>query len=1219
MIYIMHLSDLHIVNHSNWQNMKECLLRTLHEKMKNIPEGKKLLVITGDYHNHDEKDYEKAKEFINRLISETGLNVHEDVFVIPGNHDMSLSEDTKTRKFQNFTIQAVMNNITELQDDDTINMLLDHFSLYSQFCKELDIYTGDVPNPASVHVRTWRNKLNLLHINTALIADGKKKNDQFLDIKTLTSETITNLLANGHPTIALGHNNFYDLEKDTIQAETRAMFSRTQVSAYLCGDNHKFNDNMDTQTIKPGFGYKWDIPNIVSGKCATDENDNYSDFGFILHCWNEETDDVQWEKYRWNKKDQDSLLIEQHPRAIYSLSHKQEQTTRLSEPQYITDYSEVLELYKGYIHQQCTEIELAGLPTKTEDLRRSYALDRIFIPISFSVTQTADGFLTRGIDKPESLSTQSADIIVKAIDKKIEILEKQEELELLLQKTDKKLSETDKNIQKRKAEIAKLEKELERINRIRVTQKVDFINKKALNELIPEEGIFRYIILADPGAGKTTLLKLIASFYSFPDEFAEDDVKMTKRPLFPIWIRCRDIKDGNSTIKSIIYDIPQQGEWGLGKDYSSAFINLVNDQIKQGNALLLIDGLDEIGSDRDRRQFVSHLKSFIKNNSINVIVTSREKGFSIVTNNAFKDYTYLHINALSDDDIKNLCWKWYRLIYSDRNHEAEKKAEKISSEILNNPKVKRLAENPMLLTTLLLVERRIGNLPTKRAGLYYEAVRVLLETWNADQHERVDLEEAMYQLSYVAYAMSTNPNNNNLSFSQINQTELIKLITDVRREFPHLVTGNGQTPAEFIRIIEQRSAILVKKGEAITPDGHEENVYEFQHLTFQEYLAAYAITKCCYPNAKGVNRNGEALTQYLNKSEMKEIIQLTAAIDPFCAHQLTNTLIQKHASANDSKEKDIYRAILLNFIIDEVSISPDDIMAILNCCFHESIYSSDIQVMKSIVAGKNAQYLGKFLYLSDKQKHDGYSYRTPIYEILSGQINDPLAYYLSTEKTEPYNLVHSLSVLESAIWLSPNEQVISSYILKRLKDDLYLYATHSNCHVQFMALELIALVKAFSSKDDVSNYISAVIDYCNKENFNSNALTDFRYFLENEQNEYLYIDEKYTSLTTNALIEIKNQIETNILTSYDYYVFFTMFFILCLACNKSQVEEVEQILTKVEERRKYINVTSLKPTNAHMKQSITFLQSALMKYPHKDHTIYKAITNYLDKLISSVN
>lgn len=51
MIYLLHISDLHLVVNPLWNNMKEAICRAVSKQLQNVPQGQKLLVITGDFHN----------------------------------------------------------------------------------------------------------------------------------------------------------------------------------------------------------------------------------------------------------------------------------------------------------------------------------------------------------------------------------------------------------------------------------------------------------------------------------------------------------------------------------------------------------------------------------------------------------------------------------------------------------------------------------------------------------------------------------------------------------------------------------------------------------------------------------------------------------------------------------------------------------------------------------------------------------------------------------------------------------------------------------------------------------------------------------------------------------------------------------------------------------------------------------------------------------------
>ena len=60
MVYLLHLSDLHFVKNALSYSTEELLLREAAEKLRGVPAGQKLLVLTGDFHNYRDPDYGRA-------------------------------------------------------------------------------------------------------------------------------------------------------------------------------------------------------------------------------------------------------------------------------------------------------------------------------------------------------------------------------------------------------------------------------------------------------------------------------------------------------------------------------------------------------------------------------------------------------------------------------------------------------------------------------------------------------------------------------------------------------------------------------------------------------------------------------------------------------------------------------------------------------------------------------------------------------------------------------------------------------------------------------------------------------------------------------------------------------------------------------------------------------------------------------------------------------
>lgn len=325
MVHILHISDLHIVEGANWNNMRYALIEEAKKKVQNCPENEKMLVITGDFHNFNDDNYDHAKHFLTALAEAMDIRMDLDVFVVPGNHDIG-NKATMNRYFPdnpNWDLQQsdAVQGMIQGKDHRYFKMRMDAFLPYVKFVRELGIYPIDgTVNPAGVHVRNWRGKLNLLHLNTAIVADGSNKKDQLVDIDIATSEEIWKDIPQNVPTIALGHNSFYDLLLDHQNA-LEAVFLRCGVQAYWCGDRHKEEKNKNEEIIrlKSGFGIVPHIPNIVCIKSAVDQNDTYSDFGFCWHEWDETANIVSVKICKWDPKGDQSTFVSSNQLLQYSM------------------------------------------------------------------------------------------------------------------------------------------------------------------------------------------------------------------------------------------------------------------------------------------------------------------------------------------------------------------------------------------------------------------------------------------------------------------------------------------------------------------------------------------------------------------------------------------------------------------------------------------------------------------------------------------------------------------------------------------------------------------------------------------------------------------------------------------------------------------------------------------------------------------------------------
>lgn len=404
----------------------------------------------------------------------------------------------------------------------------------------------------------------------------------------------------------------------------------------------------------------------------------------------------------------------------------------------------------------------------------------------------------------------------------------------------------------------------------------------------------RAAILAKPGGGKSTLICRIALAYAYPARRLQVDDGLPDREWFPVYIRCRDLEsNATKSIMEIIGMIVQRAEITR---YQAAFTALVEDALQDGRVLLLIDGLDEISEERYRICFADQLRTFVATYPhVHLLVTSRMAGFRAVAGtiaNYCKQYT---IAGLEEEQIRLLSRKWHQSILG-KSKQVEIDSDKLCDVILLDARIAALAENPLLLTTLLFVKRCVGYLPTKRCRLYEEMIKLLLVTWNAGAHDKLDMDETEPQLAFVAYCMMEQGQ------QKITRDGLEECIRQARRELPEILGYTEVSPAKFIEQVEERSSLLIQMGYEEDELGRMVATYEFSHLSFQEYLTAKAIVMKWTPDSRSMNLL-KALKPHLKEEHWREVVPLAALLSGRDAQPLMEYLIEINKKEEISGEK----------------------------------------------------------------------------------------------------------------------------------------------------------------------------------------------------------------------------------------------------------------------------------------------------------------------------
>lgn len=435
----------------------------------------------------------------------------------------------------------------------------------------------------------------------------------------------------------------------------------------------------------------------------------------------------------------------------------------------------------------------------------------------------------------------------------------------------------------------------------------------------------RLALLAPPGGGKSTLLKRLALAYSDPTRRDEIGDGLPDYPWLPVFVRCRDLRGtARGTFSDVLDDLAHREPI---RAYAEAFRTYVDRELLAGRVLLLVDGVDEISDSGDRAIFVCMLRAtLLAYPNIAAVISSREAGFRHVAAHLAAVCNRVRLSPLDAGDITQFTLAWSRHMSGD-TEAVRVAAEQLAATINANDRIQRLAGNPLLLTTLLLVKRWVGTIPTRRAVLYGKAVEVLLMTWNVEGHEPIPQEIALPQLCYVAWTMTE------AGMKEISRPRLAKLLREARNALPIELGYVHDTVDQFIRRVEDRSSLLMMTGHSVE-DGQLVEFFEFRHLTFQEFLTAKAAVEGWHAGRRDSDTLANVLDHHFTDEAWREVIPLAAVLGGKAADALILSLSERarHRLRDQqlpSLEADPFYLALGSCLADEAPARPTTVRAAL--------------------------------------------------------------------------------------------------------------------------------------------------------------------------------------------------------------------------------------------------------------------------------------------------
>ena len=281
--------------------------------------------------------------------------------------------------------------------------------------------------------------------------------------------------------------------------------------------------------------------------------------------------------------------------------------------------------------------------------------------------------------------------------------------------------------------------------------------------------------------------------------------------------------------------------------------------VAERRVLFLIDGMDEAGAMRDA------VEAFVAEELVGrghrVVVSSRESGFSDKLQRVLESSKHQVVQLLPLSAAQQ-----HSMISARLEHE---QAMQLMAQVVD-PRLAELAENPLMLTMMLSVFKRMGGkLPAKRSELYKNALDAMLDRADAARKQRQgghaaassqeELEAFVQQLAYLSHGRQGG------QFRVFTATQAsggLQAQEVVEMQRAHEASDRWQDVVELVHA--HAFPIIISLG---TGKGGEPT-FRFSHLTFQEYFAARELVDR-FISACELGHSTESVSALLRKAMLQ--------------------------------------------------------------------------------------------------------------------------------------------------------------------------------------------------------------------------------------------------------------------------------------------------------------------------------------------------------------
>lgn len=323
----------------------------------------------------------------------------------------------------------------------------------------------------------------------------------------------------------------------------------------------------------------------------------------------------------------------------------------------------------------------------------------------------------------------------------------------------------------------------------------------------------RTVILGDPGAGKSTLIT----------KLAHD----TSRVAFLVVLRdfTETLRQGGRTLNEYLADVARD-------PYN---VDLAPDTVEylllNGQAVVLLDGLDELTDVSLRRRLTQLVEAFVRLYPlVPVVVTSRRIGYHDAPLDRSLFQTCL-ISQFDDDEVGQYAANWFRL--SDAVAPADR--DRLRTAFLRESEpIRDLRSNPLLLSLLCSMYATEQYIPRNRAQVYERCALMVFERWDSSRGIPLPVEfegKVRGAIQHLAWQMFTGT-------AELPRTKVLRILVEYLRSKQFDEDDARELATRLLTFCAGRAWVLVEVGATDV-----EPIYGFAHRTFMEYFVTEHLVR----------------------------------------------------------------------------------------------------------------------------------------------------------------------------------------------------------------------------------------------------------------------------------------------------------------------------------------------------------------------------------------